>query len=135
MGSYLQANQQLWDEWTLLHEQAPAYKVEEFKSGASTLRPIERDELRDVAGKTVAHFLAPGGLFYIVEFHPFSRVFDADAAELTVASPYFFSEQPFRFEMQGSYAAEAAAPLHGYNWNHSLGEVFNALLGAGLRIE
>lgn len=83
----------------------------------------------------VAHFLKPGGIFYIVEFHPFSRVFDSDSAELKVANPYFFVEEPFRFEIQGSYAAEAATPLHGYNWNHSLSEVFNALIAAGLGIE
>lgn len=221
MDEYLQSNQHLWNEWTTLHEQSPLYKVEEFKAGASTLRPIERAELTDVAGKTllhlqchfgldtlswaregaivtgvdlsdrsielaralsaelslpatfvcanlldlpnalagqydivftsygvlnwmrdlnswagvVAHFLQPGGIFYIVEFHPFSRVFDSDSPDLTVANAYFFSEEPFRFEMQGSYAAEGSAPVHGYNWNHSLGEVVNALSGAGLRIE
>jgi SAM-dependent methyltransferase len=221
MDDYLQSNQHLWNEWTRLHEQAPAYKVQEFKAGTSTLRPIERAELPDVAGKSllhlqchfgldtlswaregaivtgvdlsdqsialarsisselnipatficsdlfelpnalsgsfdivftsygvlnwladlqhwatiVAHFLKPGGIFYIVEFHPFSRIFDSDSPELKVANSYFFSEEPFRFEIQGSYAAEAGTPLHGYNWNHSLSEVFNALIEAGLRIE
>src|SRR5262249_34732521 len=76
-----------------------------------------------------------GGIFYIVEFHPFSRVFDSSSAELKVAHPYYFSEEPFRFETQGSYAAEASTSLHGYNWNHSLSEMFNALIGSGLSIE
>jgi SAM-dependent methyltransferase len=84
----------------------------------------------------IAHFLAPGGRFYMVEFHPFSRVFDASSPELKVANGYFFSAEPFRFESQGSYAAEGGdEALHGYNWNHSLGEVLNALIGAGLTIE
>lgn len=221
MQDYLQANRDLWNEWTTLHEQSPLYKVKEFKSGASTLRPVERQELAGVAGKTllhlqchfgldtlswaregavvtgvdlsdrsivlarslsaelnipatfvrsdleelpntlsgqfdivytsygvlnwlrdlkhwaavVAHFVKPGGIFYIVEFHPFSRVFDPDSPELKVANPYFFTKEPFRFEMQGSYAAKDSTPMHGYNWNHSLSEIFNALIGAGLRIE
>ena len=221
MDDYLQSNQQLWNEWTRLHEQAPTYKVQEFRAGISTLRPIERAELPDVAGKTmlhlqchlgldtlswaregaivtgvdlsdqsitlaralsaeldipatfvccdlfdlpnmlagqfdivftsygvlnwladlkrwaavVAHFLKPGGIFYIVEFHPFSRVFDAQSPDLKVANSYYFSEEPFHFETQGSYDAEASILLHGYKWNHSLSEVYNALIKAGLRIE
>jgi SAM-dependent methyltransferase len=221
MDDYLHSNRHLWNEWTTLHEQSPAYKLQEFKAGASTLRPIERAELTDVAGKSllhlqchfgldtlswaraganvtgvdlsdgsialarslsaelgipatfvrsnlfelpnvldgqfdivftsygvlnwlddlkrwaaiVAHFLRPGGIFYIAEFHPFSRVFDCESPDLKVANAYFFEQEPFRFEIQGSYAAEAGAPMHGYNWNHSLGEMFNALIGAGLRIE
>jgi SAM-dependent methyltransferase len=218
---YVQSNQQLWEAWTPLHEQSPLYRLEAFKAGASTLRPVERQELKDVSGKrllhlqchfgldtlswaregaivtgvdfseqsialarrlsdelslpasfvcadvldlpnalsgefdivftsygvlnwlrdlgrwaaVIAHFLAPGGRFYIVEFHPFSRVFDAASPELKVTNGYFFSEEPFRFESQGSYAAEAGQALHGYNWNHSLSEIFNALIGAGLTIE
>lgn len=42
----------------------------------------------------------------LFEFHPFSNIFDSDSPELKVANQYFFSEEPFRFEMQGSYAAE-----------------------------
>jgi hypothetical protein len=34
-----------------------------------------------------------------------------------------------------SPATESSTPLHGYNWNHSLSEVFNALIGAGLMLE
>lgn len=88
--------------------------------------------------EVVAHFLKPGGIFYIVEDHPFMRVFDSDSAEPKVDNPYFFSEEPYHFEMQGSYAAEATAQspvLHGYNWDHSLSEILNALINAGLTIE
>lgn len=221
MDTYLQANQQLWNEWTPLHEQSPLYRVAEFKAGASTLRPVERAELTEVAGKSllhlqchfgldtlswaragaivtgvdlsdrsidlarslsvelnipatficadlldlpnqlagqfdivftsygvlnwlqdlkrwaaiIAHFLKPGGIFYIVEFHPFSRVFASDAPELKVNNLYFFAEEPFHFEIQGSYAAKGDTRFHGYNWNHSLSEIFNALIGAGLQLE
>jgi SAM-dependent methyltransferase len=87
---------------------------------------------------TIAQALAPGGFFYIVEDHPFMRTFTSEAGEIKVDNPYFFEPEPWRFEARGSYAAQAGEELPvqaGYNWDHSLGEVLNALIGAGLRIE
>jgi SAM-dependent methyltransferase len=88
----------------------------------------------------VAHFLAPGGFFYILEDHPFMRVFSSTATgDLVAGNPYFFDPEPYRFEARGSYAAPTAdesAPLQtGYMWDHSLSELFNALIDAGLRLE
>ena len=95
--------------------------------------------LRDLRrwGEIVAHFLKPQGIFYIVEDHPFFRVFRAEAeAELKVDRPYFFSEAPEQIAMTGSYATDNQGDMATfYIWNHSLGEVLNALIGAGLRIE
>src|SRR5689334_19859434 len=62
MESYLQSNRQLWNEWTPLHEQSPAYRLHEFKAGASTLRPVECAELTDVAGKRLLHLQCHFGL-------------------------------------------------------------------------
>lgn len=84
--------------------------------------------------EVIAHFLKPGGLFYIVEDHPFMRVFAADETDLKVGNPYFFHAQPGTFELQGSYAGSGETS-RGFIWDHSLGEVINALIGAGLRIE
>lgn len=85
----------------------------------------------------VAHFLKPGGTFYIAEFHPFAYVFDnADDGEgLKIAYPYR-SVQPIRLESQGSYAVPDA-DYQGveYGWDHSLGDIINALIKAGLHIE
>jgi SAM-dependent methyltransferase len=94
--------------------------------------------LRDLRrwGEIIAHYLKPNGIFYIVEDHPFFRVLKADAdAQLTVEQPYF-SDAPERVEMTGSYATgNEGEQVSFYIWNHSLGEVFNALIGAGLSIE
>ncbi|MEZ4860994.1 MAG: methyltransferase domain-containing protein [Caldilineaceae bacterium] len=62
MDTYLQANQQLWNAWTPLHEQSPRYRLAEFKAGVSTLRPVERAELTDVAGKSLLHLQCHFGL-------------------------------------------------------------------------
>ncbi|MBI3944267.1 MAG: class I SAM-dependent methyltransferase [Chloroflexi bacterium] len=95
--------------------------------------------LRDLQrwGQVIAHFLRPGGIFYIVEDHPFMRMFHADpTAGLQVSNPYFFSTTPDQVEMEGSYATDnRGEKATFYIWNHSLGEVINSLIGAGLRIE
>jgi len=90
--------------------------------------------------QVIGHFLKPGGYFYIVEDHPFMRVFSSTPdGELVANNPYFFEPEPYRFEAQGSYAApqvDPATPVQtGYMWDHSLSELFNALIDAGLRLE
>ncbi len=89
--------------------------------------------------RVAAHFVRPGGTFYIVEFHPFAGVFD-DAPEVTdlhVRYPYFPSGEPLRFEEDGTYADRSAKVEHRvkYDWPHTLGEVVTALIEAGLVID
>jgi SAM-dependent methyltransferase len=88
-------------------------------------------------GQTIAHFLKPGGIFYIVEDHPTFRMFTtAPGNEIKLDNPYFFSEIPEKVEATGSYATNDVGPASSfYIWNHSLGDVINALIGAGLTIE
>lgn len=87
----------------------------------------------------VAHYLKPGGMFYIAEFHPFAYVFDdeADTPDLKVRYPYFGQPEPLEFQDGSSYAdpeALVGQPVH-YEWDHQLGEIVTALIDAGLRIE
>lgn len=96
--------------------------------------------LRDLQrwAEIAAHFLKPGGTFYIAEFHPFLQIFDeADPAELRVRRGYFYQAEPLEWRVQGSYADREAVvrqPVD-YEWTHSLGEIVSALTAAGLRIE
>ena len=91
--------------------------------------------------KTVAHFLKPGGVFYIAEAHPFADVFDdapgADAERLRVAYPYFSDGRAVVCQGRGSYADREAAVVHdtSFQWSHTLAEILDAVLGAGLRLE
>lgn len=95
--------------------------------------------LRDLKrwAQVIAHFLKPGGFFYIVEDHPFMRVFSADPEQgIKVDNPYFFSEEPYRAETEGSYATDFVGEKRTYYmWDHSLGEVINSMIEAGLCIE
>jgi hypothetical protein len=88
--------------------------------------------------EVIVHFLKPGGTFYIVEGHPFTHVFynEDDATDLKVTYSYFYTPEPTRWEPQGSYADRNAQVFNpSYEWTHSLGDILNALISAGLRIE
>ncbi|UCH61258.1 MAG: class I SAM-dependent methyltransferase [Anaerolineales bacterium] len=88
-------------------------------------------------GQIIARYLKPGGIFYIVEDHPFFRVFRAKPeAEFKAERSYFFSKEPQRIEATGSYAtANLGTTGVSYVWDHSLGDVINSLVNAGLSIE
>jgi len=224
MNEYIIGNRELWNELTPIHECSKFYNVERFKSGKSTLKPIEFEELGDVSGKSllhlqchfgldtlswarlgarvtgvdfsdkaialacslsrevdieanfvcsdiyglpktldgefdivftsygilawlpdlkhwakvIAHFVKSDGIFYMVEFHPFTYVFDnsEDANELKVAQSYFHTPEATKWEAEGDYADKNAKVSHpSYEWTHSLGDILNALISEGLRIE
>jgi SAM-dependent methyltransferase len=88
--------------------------------------------------QVAAHFVKPGGTFYIVEFHPFAGVFDDEpnVTDLRVRYPYFPTGEPMRFENDGTYAAGAKLEnRETYEWPHTLGDFVSALIDAGLRID
>ena len=61
-GEARRANLALWNEWTKIHETSRFYDVAGFKAGSSALRPLERDELGEVAGKKLLHLQCHFGL-------------------------------------------------------------------------
>jgi SAM-dependent methyltransferase len=89
--------------------------------------------------RVAAHFLKPGGTFYMAEFHPFVAVMEnrEGSDELHIAYAYTNTpDRPLRFETKGNYAdPEAEHEGVEYSWNHSLGDIVTALIQAGLRIE
>lgn len=87
-------------------------------------------------GKVIAHYLKPGGTFYILEGHPFMLTLDENSSDLKVAYPYFSSEA-LQFDAEHSYADSETVLTNKteYSWNHSLSDIFNALLSEGLSID
>ncbi len=83
--------------------------------------------------EVIASSMKPGGRFVFVEFHPFVWTFDDDLQH--IAYDYFKSE-PIVEEIEGTYA-DRNAPIKTktISWNHSLSEVFEALLKTGMRVE
>lgn len=83
--------------------------------------------------QVVAHFLKPGGFFYIADFHPVVWMFDDKMERFQY--PYHNSGV-IETEQSGTYADRyAGIEYKEFGWNHSLSEVINSLAGQGLRIE
>ncbi|MFN7966684.1 MAG: methyltransferase domain-containing protein [Acidobacteriota bacterium] len=90
-------------------------------------------------GRVVAASLKPGGRFFLAEVHPAILMFEWDDSTqgMKLASPYFGGAEPLYGEFESSYA-DAGAKLvnRGEYWFvHTLGDVVNALIEAGLTIE
>ena len=224
-SDYERADRENWNRLVPVHARSAFYDVAGFKAGRCTLLPIEREELGDVAGKSLLHLqchfgmdtlswarlgarvtgvdyaeeaialarelsretgieaeflcasiyelperlrgqfdivftsygvlcwlpdlpawgsaiasaLKPGGTFYIVEGHPFANVFynEKDATGLQIAYPYFHRATPDGFPCDGSYASDPGGELHytAYEWSHSMGDIVNALIDAGLHLQ
>lgn len=88
--------------------------------------------------RIIASYLLPGGFFYLIDAHPFARIFSDEPGEtdLRTKEPYWHAG-PSRFEEDGSYADRGA---HFENrvtleFGHTLGEVVDSLIDAGLTIE
>jgi SAM-dependent methyltransferase len=89
--------------------------------------------------EVVDHFLAPGGTFYIAEFHPYAFLLADDASPdaLRIGYPYFQYGEPQRFDEDGDYA-DAQAKFENtvtFEWAHGFGEILDPLLRRGLRLD
>ena len=85
--------------------------------------------------EVIDNHLKPGGLFYIVEFHPFMGAFEpSEAGDMRPVYRYFHEELFFEGN-EPSYAGAQLIESPAYEWQHSLGDIVTALIDAGLRIE
>lgn len=83
----------------------------------------------------ISERLKPGGVFYIVEFHPIVWMFDYLQTPPQLQYGYQQKEVIYD-EYKGTYAdMEAPIVSKEYGWNHGLSEVVNTLIEAGLTIE
>lgn len=91
--------------------------------------------------RVVADLLRPGGVLYVVEFHPLlaslgltPKADEGDA--LTLRKDYLPGRGPVEVNSPRTYTD--GPPLDGstvsYEWPHGLGELVNAVTGAGLRV-
>jgi SAM-dependent methyltransferase len=88
--------------------------------------------------KLVADLLAPGGRVFVREAHPMLWALDDEqhAGLLVAEYSYFEREEPDVFEDSGTYVETDATFIHNrtHTWNHGLGEIVTALLGAGMEL-
>jgi len=88
--------------------------------------------------RTVAALLRPGGRLFIREGHPVLWSLDYERPDnlLVLAYPYFEQPEPLVFDEPGTYVETDAVFTHNTTneWNHGIGEIITAVLGAGLSV-
>lgn len=89
--------------------------------------------------QVVAKLLRPGGRFYLREFHPVAQVLDEtspDPGAPYLRYPYFPTGDNICSTVSGSYAVpQATVETTSHEWPHTVAEVVQALINAGLQIE
>jgi SAM-dependent methyltransferase len=87
----------------------------------------------DAWAAIVSHFLKPGGLFYIADFHPALWMMDDNFEHVKFS---YFNAAVITEEISGSYS-DRNAPIKSieHGWNHPFSEIINALLKHGLQIQ
>jgi ubiquinone/menaquinone biosynthesis C-methylase UbiE len=83
--------------------------------------------------KLIDRYLKKGGTFYIVELHPFTNMLSFD---FKFAYNYF-DKGPYMDDSEGSYTdwEEDAVKGTTYQWSYTVGDIINALIAQGLKIE
>ncbi len=99
------------------------------------------DDLAKLA-RIAARLLAPGGVLYMVEMHPFANALAEESADaspdvrprFSISSPYTHTARPIeeRVTLRGT-ADPATATLT--LWNYGMGELLTALIAVGLRLD
>jgi len=115
----------------------PTFDIVYTAKGVLCWLPDVRQWARVVAG-----LLRPGGMFYLLDDHPAANPFDSRPARSGAKGwffefPYFHRARPLRWESGDTYATRGAQMKHRltFEWQHPVGDVLNALIGAGLHVE
>lgn len=83
--------------------------------------------------KVVAGLLKQGGEMILVDFHPMVWMFDNNFTKFEYS---YFNRTPIIETPEGTYAAkDAAIEMKEVGWNHTLSDIIQALIDAGLKIE
>ena len=87
------------------------------------------DKWANIISKT----LKPGGIFYMVDFHPVLWMWDDDFTHIKYA---YQKESVISEEQSGTYAdRDSPIQYKEYSWNHSISEILNALINNDLSIQ
>ncbi len=91
--------------------------------------------------QVIARFLKPGGIFYMLDEHPAGRIFESVQStdgghDLALRYPYFPDPKGLLEEGErNTYAGSGSISTPVYEWQHSMSEIVNALIGADLKLE
>lgn len=83
-------------------------------------------------GSIIKRFLKKGGVFYIIELHPFTNILSYD---FKLAYNYF-DKGPYVDESSGTYTDwESGVKGTTYEWSYTISDVINTVIAQGLTIE
>ena len=87
----------------------------------------------DKWAEVVAYFLKPGGIFYIVDFHPVLWMMDEHFEKVKYN---YFNTEVITEEVSGTYS-DRDAPIKSieHGWNHPFSEIITSLLKQNLQIQ
>ena len=101
--------------------------------------------LPDLKGwaRIIAHYLKPGGIFYVADAHPTGRIFptQADLDEHPGIDParpffpYFGDPKGMRWPGSPDYADPKTIMGPSHDWQHTLSDIVCALIEAGLSLQ
>ena len=82
----------------------------------------------------VSESLKQGGIFVMVEFHPFIWMLDEEFRSIKYS---YFNEEVIESTVTGSYVSKDKLhePMKEFGWNHPFSDVITALTGCGLKLE
>lgn len=82
--------------------------------------------------KIVNHYLADGGLFYIIDLHPFTNILSCDFKLIYK----YFDRGPFLDDADGSYTDwNEKVSGETYEWSYTMSDLINELVREGLKLE
>ena len=99
--------------------------------------------LPDMIGwaRTVASYLKPGGTFYILDGHPVAHMFESvespdGSHELRPFNNYFPDSEGIAYPSgDHTYTGTEKLETPSHEWQHSMSEIVNAIIDAGLHIQ
>ena len=89
-------------------------------------------------GRIIAHYLNPGGVFYLMESHPILMALKEEKpSEVSFSYPYFHKDAPTAWPAgDPDYAdADYVATNGSEEWEWAVSDIVNALIDAGLQLE
>jgi len=88
-------------------------------------------------GRIIAHYLKPGGIFYLMETHPFVAALEEHDGQIAFDYPYFHQKAPIKWGgADPDYADASYIPSNpSFEWQWSVSDILSALLDAGLQVD
>jgi 2-polyprenyl-3-methyl-5-hydroxy-6-metoxy-1,4-benzoquinol methylase len=93
MNEYVEANKELWNAWTGIHEKSEFYNIERFRTDDKGLDPLVRAEVGEVAGKSLLHLQCHFGMDTLRWARLGAQVTGADFSDKAVALARSLSDE------------------------------------------